>query len=63
MMLRQVLDKQKVSWLLTSLLVVAPNLGAAIGICTHRSDVGVAVSATVFALATFLQGLVAWIQH
>lgn len=59
---QRVIDKVKISWILISLLVVSPRLGIVVGICSHNADVGIAVSAGVFALATFVQGLAAWIQ-
>ena len=58
--IRQILDKTKISWLLIFLLVSSPALGLAVGLCTHKAEVGVAVSAGIFALASFLQGLAAW---
>ena len=54
MVIRHILDKKKVAWLLTSLLVLSPGLGIIAGLCTHNVDVGISVSAGVFALASFL---------
>ena len=62
MVIRRILDKKKVAWLLTSLLVLSPGLGTLVGLCTQKVDVGIAVSAGVFALASFLQGLAVWIH-
>lgn len=59
---RSVIDRAKVAWLLILLLLFSPALGIGVGICSHNADVGIAVSAGVFALASFVQGLVAWIQ-
>ena len=56
------LDKAKTALLLIVLLVLSPGLGLIVGTVTHNSEVGVAVSAGVFALASFLQGLAAWFQ-
>ena len=60
--IKQVIDKAKVAWLLILLLFLSPVLGIGVGICSHNAEVGIAVSAGVFALASFVQGLVAWIQ-
>ena len=60
--IKRVLDKPKIAWLLTSLLLLSPTLGLIIGVCSHNAEVGIAISAGVFALATFVQGLVAWGQ-
>ena len=58
--LRQVLDKEKITRLLICLLISSPALGTLVGILSHLADVGVAVSACIFALACFFQGLAAW---
>lgn len=63
LVISQVLDKTKVARLLVLLLVISPALGVFVGIQSHRTDVGLAVSAVVFALAAILQGLAAWLQH
>ena len=60
--IKRTLDKTKTAWLLTSLLLLSPALGLVIGLCSHDAEVGIAISAGVFALATFVQGLVAWVQ-
>lgn len=59
---RRVIDRAKVAWLLILLLFFSPALGIGVGICSHNASVGIAVSAGIFALATFVQGLVTWIQ-
>lgn len=59
---RRVIDRAKVAWLLILLLFFSPVLGIGVGICSHDADVGIAVSAGMFALASFVQGLVAWVQ-
>ena len=59
---RRVIDRAKVAWLLILLLFFSPTLGIGIGVCSHNADVGIAVSAGIFALASFVQGLVAWVQ-
>ena len=48
--------------MLILLLFLSPVLGLGAGICSRNAKVGFAVSASVFALASFVQGLVAWIQ-
>ena len=59
---RRVIDRAKVAWLLILLLFFSPTLGIGVGVCSHNADVGIAVSAGIFALASFVQGLVAWVQ-
>lgn len=59
---KRVIDRTKVAWLLILLLITSPALGIGVGMCSHNADVGIAVSAGVFALASFVQGLVAWVQ-
>ena len=58
--IRRTLDKSKVAWLLILLLVLSPGLGVVVGFCTHKAEVGLAMSAGIFALASFLQGLAEW---
>jgi hypothetical protein len=60
LVIRRVINKTKVAWLLIILLILSPGLGLIVGLCTHKAEVGIAVSAGVFALAAFLQGLAAW---
>ena len=57
------LDKLKVVWLLSPLLVVSPGLGLVIGLRSHNAEVGLAVSAVIFALASCFQGVVAWLNN
>lgn len=57
---RCVLDKEKTTWLLMCLLIISPVAGILVGLLSHRSDVGVAVGAAIFAVASFLQGLAVW---
>ena len=59
---RQVIDRAKIAWLLILLLVFSPALGIVIDTCFHNAKVGIAASAGVFALASFVQVLVAWIE-
>ena len=59
---RRVIDRAKVAWLLILLLFFSPTLGIVVGVCANNADVGIAVSAGIFALASFVQGLVAWVQ-
>ena len=54
-------NKEKMAWLLLLALMLSPALGLLVGQFTQRADVGVAVGAAVFACASFLQGLAAWI--
>ena len=61
--IRKVLDKPKIARLLIFLLIISPALGIVVGLCTHKAGVGIAVSAGVFALASFLQGFTAWFHR
>ena len=58
--IRRILHKAMIAWVLIVLLLVSPGLGIVIGILSHRLDVGVAVSAGIFALASFLLALAKW---
>lgn len=60
--IRQIIDKANVAWVLILLLIASPGLGIVIGLCSHNADAGIAASAGIFALASFIQGLVAWLQ-
>lgn len=62
LLIRRRSNKVKIAWLLGLLLVISPAVGTTVGMCTHRADVGVAISAGIFALASCLQGLAAWLQ-
>ena len=62
LLIRRRSNKRKIAWLLVLLLVISPAVGTLVGRYTHRADVGVAVSAGIFALASFLQGFAAWLQ-
>lgn len=57
-----VLDKTRIAWLLIFLLIISPSLGLIVGLLSHNAATGIAVSAGVFALASFLQGLAVWFQ-
>ena len=57
------LDKLKVIWLLSPLLVVSPGLGLVIGLRSHKAEIGLAVSAVIFALVSCFQGVVAWLHN
>ena len=48
----RVLDRVKITWLLILLLFVSPGLGVLVGLRSHKAEVGIAVSAAVFALAS-----------
>lgn len=60
--IRQIMDKANVARVLILLLIASPGLGVAIGLCSQNANVGIAVSVGVFALASFIQGLIAWLQ-
>lgn len=62
LLVRRRIDKGTIAWLLSLLLVTSPAAGTVVGRFTHRADVGVAVSAGIFALASFLLGLAGWLQ-
>ena len=62
LLIRRRSNKSMIAWLLVLLLSVSPAMGTLIGTYTRRADVGVAVSAGIFALASFLQGLAVWLQ-
>ena len=57
------LDKLKVIWLLSPLLVVSPGLGLVIGLRSHSAEVGLAVSAVIFTLVSCFQSVVAWLNN
>jgi len=59
---QRIFDRGRIAAFLIVLLGVSPVVGIIVGVCSHRSEVGVAVSAGVFALASFLQGHAAWLQ-
>lgn len=61
--IRTIIDKTRIAWLLIFLLIISPCLGVIVGLCTHNAEVGIATSAGVFALASFLQGLAAWFHR
>lgn len=61
--IRRVLHKRLIAWVLIVLLLISPGLGTAVGMCSHRLDVGVAVSAGIYALASFLLALAKWFQE
>ena len=68
--IRRVLDKFKIARLLILLLLISPALGTVVALFTHGAGVelaestavGVAVSAAIFALASFLQALATWLE-
>ena len=68
--IRRVLDKLKIAKLLILLLLISPALGIVVATFIHHAGfgvdvsagVGVAVSAAVFALASFLQALATWFE-
>ena len=59
-LIRRVLHKAMIAWILVVLLLISPGLGTVIGIYSHRLDIGVAVSAGMFALVSFLLALAKW---
>ena len=46
------------------LVILSPDTAheIAVGLCSHSADVGIAASAGIFALVSFIQGLIAWLQ-
>lgn len=58
--INKVLNKAKIAWVLILLLIISPGLGVAVGLWSRKAEVGIAVSAGVFALASSLQGLAGW---
>ena len=60
--IKRTIDKNKVAVLLALLLIISPTLGLVVGLCSHNAELGITVSAGVFALASFIQGLAAWVQ-
>ena len=61
--LRRILDKQKITLLFILLLLTSPALGVVVGSVSHRADVGIAVAVRIFALASMLQALAAWFER
>lgn len=61
--IRSHLDKSSIVCCLCSLLVISPVVGIAIGLASHRADVGVAASTVLIAIASLLQGVAAWFQR
>lgn len=61
-LIRRVFDKGKIAWLLISMLVISPAIGTLVGRYSHGADVGVAAGAAIITLASFLLGLLAWLQ-
>ena len=61
--LRRVLDKQKVARLIILLLLISPVVGIIVGSTSHGASLGVAVSVGILVLASILQGLAAWFER
>ena len=61
--IQQILDKSKIATFLIIILIVSPALGILVGLSSSNAEVGIAVSAGIFALASLLQGLAAWFQN
>ena len=57
----RVLDKTKLARFLIAMLIASPCFGIIVGRCADSIQAGLAVSAGIFALASFIQGLTAWI--
>ena len=58
-----IIDKTKVAWLLVLLSVFSPGVGLLVGMCSRNTQVGIAVSAGILALASFiLEELTAWLM-
>ena len=62
LLIRRAFDRRKLAWILILLLIISPAAGTLVGRYSHRADVGESVTAAIFALASFLQGLAAWLQ-
>ncbi|KAL9608956.1 MAG: hypothetical protein Q9167_006240 [Letrouitia subvulpina] len=62
LVIQRVIYKERIAWSLISLLIVSPVCGYLIGAISQQVEVGVGVSVGIFALASFLQGLAAWIH-
>lgn len=62
LVIQRVIYKERIAWFLVCLLVVSPVCGYLIGAISQQVEVGVGVSVGIFALASFLQGLAAWIH-
>ena len=60
--INKVLNKAKITWVLVLLLIISPGLGVAVGLWSRKAEVGIAVSAGVFALASSLQGFAGWLD-
>ena len=58
---RRVIDKTKIALLLISLSVASPGVGTLVGMYSRNAQVGIAVSAGIFALASFILELTAWL--
>lgn len=58
-----VLNKWNIVCCLCSLLIISPVVGIAVGLASHRADVGVAASTVLIAIASLLQGVAAWFQR
>ena len=59
--MRQVLSKTKVAFMLLGLLALGSILGMVVGVCTGRADIALAVAASGFACVKILQSMVAWL--
>jgi hypothetical protein len=59
--IRQVISKTKVAFMLLGLLALGSILGVVVGVCTGRADIALAVAAGGFAFVTILQSMVAWL--
>ena len=61
-MIRRELDKTKIAAFLIMLLMVSPGFGVLVGHFSDSADAGIAAGAGIFALASFIQGLTAWVM-
>ena len=59
---KRIIDKTKVARLLVLLSVLSPGVGLLVGMCSRNAQAGIAVSAGIFALASFILELTAWLM-
>ncbi len=59
--LRKVLDKTRVCRMLIVMVVISPSLGVLVGHLADSAEAGIAASAAVCVIASFIQLLTAWV--
>lgn len=57
LVVRRVVDKTKVLWLIGSLAILAPLTSILLGVCSHNTEAAIALFAGILALASFFQTL------